>query len=341
MALHAVDDLSDAYRATRSFLLPFEWGRWLRLAVLSLFVAGGSGGGTPPSGSQFSMDAGTAPFGPDFQAGMERIGEALQANLAWIVGLIVLIVLISLVFAWLASTFEFAFFESLRRDEVHVRQYVSEFSGKGTRLFAFRLFFGLGIAVLIGGFALLAVFPFLAGGVGATPIVFLILLAPVFFVLGILGSIVYVFTTAFVVPIMLLEDRGVLSAWGRFWGTFKREWTQFLVFLLVGLFVMIVFGILLGIATAIFAVVVAIPFAILAAALFFGVGATFTPVWIAIFGVPFLLILLVVGALVQVPVQTYLRYWALLVLGDVDEDLDLIPDQRAAVRGETETETTS
>jgi hypothetical protein len=41
---------------------------------------------------------------------------------------------------------------------------------------------------------------------------------------------------------------------------------------------------------------------------------------------------LVVAALVGMPVQAYLRYYAMLVLGDVDPDLDLIPDQRAAVR---------
>jgi hypothetical protein len=35
---------------------------------------------------------------------------------------------------------------------------------------------------------------------------------------------------------------------------------------------------------------------------------------------------------VQVPVHTYLRYYALLVLGDVEPDLDLVPDQRAAIR---------
>jgi hypothetical protein len=39
-----------------------------------------------------------------------------------------------------------------------------------------------------------------------------------------------------------------------------------------------------------------------------------------------------VAALVQVPVVTYFRYYALLVLGDTDADLDLIPERRRAVR---------
>ncbi len=333
MALHAVDDLADAYRATRSFLLPFEWGRWLRLALLSLFVAGGSGGGAPPNGVQWTPEAG-APMGPGLQPGLDRIAHALQANLLVVVGFVAIAFLVGLVVAWIAATFEFAFLESIRTDEVQVRRYASEYSGKGTRLFAFRLFFGLGLAILFGGLAMLAIGPALLG-LSRAPLLFLVVLAPVFFVVGLLAAIVYVFTTAFVAPIMLLEDRGVLSGWRRFWGTLTDAWEQFLVYLLVGLFVMIVFGIVVGIATAVLGVVVAIPFAIVFFLVFMATGAGFNPILVAVLGIPLLFLLLVVGAFVQVPLQAYLRYWALLVLGDVDEDLDLIPDQRAAVRDET------
>lgn len=335
MALHAVDDLSDAYRASKDFLLPFTWGRWLRLALLSIFIAGGSGGGggAPPNGFQYSMDAGD-PFGPQVGAGFERLGDLIQANLGLLIGLVVVGIAVALVFAWIAAVFEFSFLESLRSEEVHVRQYFGRFNGMGTRLFAFRLLFGLGLAILFGGVFLLAIGP-VALGFGAAPLLLLVILAPVLFIVGLLASIVYVLTTAFVVPIMLHEDRGVLSAWGRFWQTLKTDWEQFLVFILVGLFVMIVFGIILGIVTAILGVVVAIPFAILGFLIYFGTGGVFGPLLLVVLGIPLALVLVLVGALVQVPLQTYLRYWALLILGDVDEELDLIPEQRAAIRDET------
>lgn len=38
-------------------------------------------------------------------------------------------------------------------------------------------------------------------------------------------------------------------------------------------------------------------------------------------------------ALVHVPILTYLRYYALLVLDDIEESFDLIPEQREAIRG--------
>lgn len=327
MALHAVDDLTDAFETTKEFLLPFDWGTWLRLALLSLFVAGGSGGFSfPGNGAQYTMDGGGAPGNAD-----AAIGQWVQAHLALILGVIALLVLIGLVFAWAAAVFEFAFYESLREREVHVREYFGRHTGAGTRLFAFRVVFGLLIAVAVGLVALVALAPVIFG-TDPTYLLGLVVLIPVFIVVGILASIAYTFTSAFVVPIMMAEDRGVLSGWGRLWGLIKGDWAQFAVFVVVGLFLSIGTGILVGIAVAVLGILVAIPFGLIFAALLIGGAGAFNVVVLVVLGVPLALLLLLVGALVQVPVQTYLRYYALLVLGDVDEDLDLIPDQRAAVR---------
>lgn len=330
MALHAVDDLSDALAGTREFLFPFSWGRWLRLAFISLFVAGGSGGGTPPNSFQYTMEAPSA-VGPQFPTRLPALEPIVQQNLALIVILVGLVFFVSLVLAWLASTLEFALLESLRSDAVHVRQYVSDFTGLGTRLFAFRLVFGLGLLLFFGGLVLAVVGPAILYG-STTPLYLLLVLAPVFFVVGVVATVVYVLTTAFVAPIMLLEDRGVISAWRRFWRTLKAEWMQFLVYLLVGLFVMIAIGIGIGIVSAIVGFVVAIPFGVVFFLFFVGGGGV-NPLALAILGIPLALLFFVAMAFVQVPVQVYLRYWALLVLGDVDSDLDLIPEQRSAIRG--------
>ncbi|WP_070364130.1 DUF7544 domain-containing protein [Halodesulfurarchaeum formicicum] len=328
MALHAVDDLSDAYRATRAFLFPIEWGRWLRLALLSVFVAGTSGGGAPSGNVQMPFNGGTTPGQtPGGDLTMDQLGALLSQHLG-VIALVALVgLLVLLVVQWLAATFEFAFLESLRTDEVRVRRYVSAFQGLGTRLFAFRLVFGLLTLLIVGTVLLLTLGPILAGVAPGGPLLVLLLVMPVLLVFGILGSIVYVFTTAFVAPIMLLENRGVISAWKRFWGVFKAAWKDFLVYLLVGLFLMIGIGIVVGIAMAVIGIAVALPVvAVLIAA---------GPLWAGLLAIPFAIVGIVAWALVQVPVQTYLRYWALLVLGDVEPELDLISEQRQAVRGET------
>lgn len=334
MALHAVDDLTDAFEATRSFLWPIELGRWARLAILSLFVAGtGGGGGTGAPGNtfQFTPDGGTAPGGGWMGTPGADVGQFLQANLWTIIGIVIVVVLLGLFFAWLASVFEFAYLESLRSDAVRIREYTSRFTGEGTRLFAFRLLFGLFGALVVGTFALLAIGPAVLGGEPRLLFIF-VLLAPVFLVGSIVAGIVYVFTTAFVAPIMLLEDRGVISGWRRLWGVMQGNWLQFGVFVLVGIFVMIGVGIAVGIVVAILAVVIAIPFGIaFFAAVSLGIPAL-NWLLLVVLGIPFALLMLAVVAVVQVPVQTYLRYWALLILGDVDPELDLIPEQRAAIR---------
>jgi hypothetical protein len=133
---------------------------------------------------------------------------------------------------------------------------------------------------------------------------------------------------------MLLEDRGVLSAWRRVWPTLREQWRQFVVYALVVAVVLFVTGILAGVA-------VAVPVALLAAvfAVFVGVSvlagglSLVTGVLVALLAVVFVALALAVVAFVQVPIQTYVRYHALLVLGDADDRFDLIPEVRRSVRG--------
>jgi len=43
-------------------------------------------------------------------------------------------------------------------------------------------------------------------------------------------------------------------------------------------------------------------------------------------------LLLLITNLIQVPLQAFLRYYAMLVLGDTDEELDPIPEVRGDIR---------
>lgn len=331
MVLYAIDDLDDALDATRAFLLPFDLWRWLRLAVLAFFVAGGFGGGASPPGFQFNggttPDRGAAP-------GDVPIGEMeafLTNNAALVVGVVVAAILLALLFTWLSATFEFALLDALRTDEVRVRDGLRRFAGKGTRLFAFRLAIGLVSLALAAVTLAVALGPLLAGR-GAVSVVTFLALLPVLVVVGLAFGLVNAFTTAFVAPIMLLEDRGVLSAWRRLWPTIRREWKQFLAYAAVGFVLTIAVGILVGLAVGAVSIALAIPFLAVAGVVVLGgtgpLGLTVLGVVGAVLG----LLVLVALALVQVPVQSYLRYWALLVLGDVNDEFDLVPERRAEIR---------
>jgi hypothetical protein len=102
----------------------------------------------------------------------------------------------------------------------------------------------------------------------------------------------------------------------------------------MGFVLQLVGSILAGIATVVGAVVIAIPFGLVAlagAALLTVVEAAGWAVIIVaalLFGLALVALVLVVS----VPVQTFLRYYALLVLGDTNEAFDLIPERRRAIR---------
>ncbi|WP_254546956.1 DUF7544 domain-containing protein [Halomarina pelagica] len=335
MALYALEDLDDAFDATRAFLWPIDRSRWIRLALVVFFVGG-------PIGNlnlfQYNVPADRGPS-PGGLPTPPEIGPRLWLVLGTIVAAALVL---GLLFLLVGSIMEFVLVESLRREEVAVRRYWGRRWRQGVRLFGFRLVIGLlvfgGVAVLAALFLLPAVVE-VGPGTGApgdVPVIAFLLLLPVVAVLAIVIGLIDGFTTMFVVPIMILEGRGVLDGWRRLWPTITARPWQYLAYAVAGFVLTIVGGLLVAIAVGVAALVLLIPFGLLGAIGFF-LSTAVPPVGLGVLAVvalSFGLSVLAITALVQVPVVTYLRYYALLVLGDVDDDLDLISDRRAAVRAD-------
>ncbi|MEF8807135.1 DUF7544 domain-containing protein [Natronomonas sp.] len=332
MALHAIDDVGDAIDATRAFLFPFDLRRWLKLALVAFFVGGGL---NTPSG-QFGGSGG--PSGSPGPGGGGELPASLPSlpveAMTLIAVAVAVVVLLALVFGIVGSVMEFVFIESLRNDAVRVRQYWSDRWRQGLRLFGFRVVIGLPLLALVVGWMALFVLPmvtnvqqpaFSAG-------VFLFGL-PVLLLAGLVFAVINAFTTFFVVPLMIQRDSGVLAGWRRLWPSMKREWKQYGAFAVFLLVLSLVVGFITSIAVGLVAVVVLIPFAIIGAIVYVALSLSTTgTVLLGLLAAGFALTMLVVWALVQVPVVAYFRYYALLVLGDIDSSFDIIPDQRAAVR---------
>lgn len=330
MALYALEDVDDAFRVTRSFLTPFDLRTWLKLALVAFFV-GGVGAGANSFQWNVPADQTTVPGGVD----LPDLGADVWLLIA---GFVAIALLIGLAFLLVGSVMEFVLVESLRTEEVAIRRYWSRRWGQGLRLFGFRLVVGL---LVFGGVALLLAPLFLGatnGDVSEGALGLFLLLVPVFIVFSIAVALVSGFTTSFVVPIMVLADVGVLAGWRRLWPTIRAEWDQYLAYVVAQLVLTVAAGIVLAMAGIAAALVLLIPFGLLGLV---GIGlfVLVTPiVGIGVLGVVALLyaITLVIAlAVAQVPVVTYLRYYAMLVLGDVDDSLDLVPTQRRAVREET------
>lgn len=329
MTLYALEDVDDAFRVTRSFLTPFDVRRWLKLALVVFFV-GGVGTGANPV--QYSAS------GDELPATGEWVPPDLGAEVWLLVaGVVALAVVIGVAFLLVGSVMEFVLIESLRTGEVAVRRYWRRRWRQGLGLFGFRLVVGL---LVFGAVALLFAPVLLAastGDLGGGALALFLLLLPAVVVLGVVAGLVDGFTTAFVVPIMVLEDTGVLAGWRRLWASIRAEWKQYLAYVVAQFVLTIAGGLVLGMVAVAAALVLLVPFGLLGlvGGVLFAVGAS--PIGIAVVvaaAVLFGLVLAIVLVVAQAPVVAFLRYYALLVLGDVDAALDLVPDQRRAARGE-------
>jgi hypothetical protein len=346
MSWYAVAALDDALDATKALLLPFDARQWLRLALVVFFVgSAGSGGPTVTAGSS-TGDTSAVPPGFSGPSGLFGPGEALWNEqtlpvtfaeaLPFVVAALAVALLFGLLYALVGSVMEFVFVESLRRQRVRIRSYADQHLGQALGLFGFRLALGLVVALPAVAVALAAVS--FADGQPNVSVGLLVVSVPLLVLLGIAVAVVDAFTTNFVVPVMILKNVGVVAGWRRFWPTLAAEREQYGVYALVWVALVFAVGALASVLGGVVGAVLTAPVAVvalLAMPVFGSLGAILSnPVALAVAVVLLLgyVVLMAVMAVLFVPVQTYLGYHALLVLGDTDAEFDLIPDLRREIR---------
>lgn len=362
MSWYAVDAIDDALNATRAFLFPFSLGRWARLALVTLFLGGGGAGvqnvfqyadsigqfagpgaGPGPVGGPSAL----APLAGDVTVPgpvlLAQAGGGIPNALPFALGLvglivIVVVVLLALLFTVLGPVFEFVFVDVIATDEVRVRSPFRRNFWKGMRLLAFSI--GLGILfavpiVLAGGVL------FGLGAAGFTGMEFADFgvagaVALLVLLLGwtLLFSLVYGFTRQFVVPVMFVDDVGVLSGWSTVWGLLKAEVRQSVVYVVLHFLV----GIGIAVVRALLALVALIPVGIVAVAVGFGFGAVaggaVSPdigVGVGVIAggaVGLLLYFLLVFLPLNVLTRTYLRTYELAALAGFDGRYDVLARYR-------------
>lgn len=346
MSLHALDDIGDAIDATKSLLWPFDSRTWLRLAAVVFFL-GGAGGGIniPQNLGNFDQEPGfgggggggaTSPSAPPSEL-FESLPEAGTILLA----VIAVIALLVLAHGLLSNFMEFVFIQSLIDRDVHVREYFSANVGNGLRLLGFRLAVNL-FTVLVALVVISLFFLVLGGGstsdigAGAAFAALPLILIAIFLGAIVIGLITGL-TNNFVVPLMLQGDHGVIQGWRRLGGSIRANPKQYIVYVVVS----VLLGIGVGIVTTILGLLIygilAIPFVVAGFAILSLPGhGTAGFVVVGILAAIYLLLVLAVSLFIQVPLLSFLRYYAMLVLGDIDESMDPIPAVRSDIRATDE-----
>ena len=360
MSLHAIDDIGDAIDATKAFLLPFSVRTWLKLAFVVLFIGGGGGGGLNQVQSLSNANPGGGQTGPDttfeltgildglvdvalLQTGGAQLPPEAQQALAGagvvLIAVFLGAVALGLLVGLLSNFMEFVFVQSLVDREVHVRRYFGANLGNGLRLLGFRVAVNL-LSLLAAAVIGYLVFLTVLGGSLANldeaaffqlfPLL-IVFLAVSAVVLGLING----FTNMFVVPLMLQGDHGVLAGWRRLLSSVTDQPKQYVAYVFFSVVLAIGVGLVAGILSLLVFFLLLIPFGLTAYALWLALGhGVLAFVLVGVVVVMYVLLVVGIGLFVRVPLQTFLRYYAMLVLGDVDESLDPIPEVRADIRSE-------
>ncbi|MFB6182574.1 MAG: hypothetical protein ABEI78_00775, partial [Candidatus Nanohaloarchaea archaeon] len=220
-----------------------------------------------------------------------------------VVAIFAFIMVVALAMAVLGSIFSFIYYDSLLDKQVSIRDRFSQFSGKGIRLFGFTFGLLLLALFLIGGIIGLGVVNPLLSVFGV------LLLIPVFLALFAVNFV----TSEFIPLVMIEKDIGVIEAWKDKYDLFKAEWKQLFVYLLLKMALRFVSGIIGLFAGLMLGFMVAIPFGILG----FLAYIVFKPLAIiaAILGLLTWVALSIY--LIGVPINTYFRYYAILMYHDL------------------------
>lgn len=312
-------------RTKRQLFQPFRFSHWWRLALTALLAGEmGSGGNWGNSGNwhapthkgkDFFLLA--APSWADFH-------DFLPVIVAGVVSLLLLMV----IFIYIASVFRFILFDSVLRERVHIREGWRRWQEPGGRFFLWQVGFSA-VTITLGG--LLIGLPLLyawrsglfqnAGehwGALLLGGVLMVFLAVAWFLSA---ALVGVFTKDFVVPLMALEDLSAMDAWRRLLPMLKAEKGSFAGYIGMKIVLAIGAGILFGILSLFVLVVALIPLVVLGivvAALVAALGLTWNPLTIVLavlLGAVLLFGLVWLMTLVSVPSVVFFQFYTLHFFG--------------------------
>ena len=326
MTWHAIDQLEDAFTATKSLLLPVSVKQWVILGIVVFFISGATG--FNPS---FSFNFGdlATPGLPTGEIPTDT-DAVLTPGIALLIALILgfVAVVVGIVLAYLGAVLEFVFVDIARTQDIKIRGFLGSHVRNGLSLFLLRIAVGIAIFAAV---VIVLILTILTLGL------FLLLLLVAFPILIAVAVGIWLFlrfTDDFVVPTMIAADVGLIEGWKLFWVELRAAWKQFGMYALVRIFLGFLGGILVAIGFGAIALILLLPFAI---AGFGGVyvlavllGFEFAGmIWGGLVLFVFLFLVVVLGTVfVQVPVSTYLRYYSLAVLGAIVPEYDLLAEMR-------------
>ncbi len=312
----AVDTIGPAFERTiKQLFKPFRLGHWLRLGVVSLLTWEFSGGGFNFPGSSGPSDT------------SEELLAATPA-VPVIIGATAAALILMLFLTYVASVFRFILFDSVLNDRCAIAEAWARWQRQGRSLFLWWIgFTAIMIFVFTAFFGVPAGLAWVAGVFDAPGehVVLLVIGGVVLFfafvALIVATLVVSLAVKDWVVPLMAIENIGVLEGWRRLWPMVNVNKSAYILF--------VVMKALLALGSAIFFTILYVLVALMLflAVLFPGIiaalvgqaaGFTWSPATIALVSVVGGIVILVVlyfMALIYTPALVFFQAYALHFFG--------------------------
>lgn len=325
--LSAIDCISPALALTKKQLFaPFRIKRWLRLAVVCMLTGDFAGGGG--GGGNFNYPISHGKSGRSLADFPHMDWGKILPWLPWIAAGVLLIFALVLVFIYVASVYRFVLLDSVLYDRCELKGSWGRWERYGRSYFFWSLSLS---AIFVAGMGLLFGVPVLIawqsglfhhpGEHIAALVIGGIALFFVFVAYIVTGAVIGLFAKDFCIPIMAMDEVGVLKAWRRLFPIVAAEKLAFVFYVLMKIVLAIAAAILAGIVTVVLILLLLIPLGIAGVLLFLvgkAMGLTFglaTISALVILGGILLMGLFYLLAIISTPFMVFFQSYVLHFIG--------------------------
>lgn len=308
--------IDEALDRTKTLLWPPHLGIWIRIAIIALFLGGGAANPMRTDTISWSGFQGSDLPGPVVL--FEHMDLLLKIGLGLLIA--------GLFYMVISAVFQFIFVDCLTTNTILLTRTFNLRWRKSLHLVGLYLFLFLVIALCFVLLAFIFIMPvFETGVVNLLNLLILIIITLLLlFIILIPVWIIAILTADFVVPIMIVDDCGIIAGWRRTIRLFSGRWVEAGIYTGLKLLLIFITGMIIGVIIFL----ISIPLGITGTIVSIEAGSppVIDSTGAVLLGIGTLGVFLI-SLFLLVPVITFFRYYSLVVLRDMEPRYNLLPNE--------------